>query len=81
MDNYEQYAVSIIIVFGALAIGGLMFAGAAGGDKGVFLFSFGAAIAGWVSGHAVLFNKPKLYGGLILLAILLCAASIWQMVT
>lgn len=81
MDNYEQYGISVIIVFGALAVGGLMLVGGAVADKGVFLFALGAALAGWVSGHAVLFNKPKLYGGLVLLAVILCAGSVWQLVT
>lgn len=81
MDNYEKYGISVIIVFGALAIGGLLAVGAATNDKGVFLFAFGAAISAWISGHAVLFIKPKLYGALILLAVLLCAASVWQLVT
>lgn len=81
MDNYEKYAISVIIVFGALVIGGLMFAGVTSDDKGVFLFALGAAIAAWISGHAVLFNKPKLYGGLVLLAVILCAGSVWQLVT
>jgi hypothetical protein len=81
MDNYEKYAISVIIVFGALVTGGLMMAGLAFDSKGTFLFALGASIAAWVSGHAVLFNKPRLYGVLILGAILLTAASIWQLVT
>jgi hypothetical protein len=81
MDNYEKYAISVIIVFGALVTGGLMMAGMAFDDKGTFLFALGAAIAAWVSGHAVLFNKPRLYGVLILGAMLLTTASIWQLVT
>jgi hypothetical protein len=80
MDNYEKYAVSVIIVFGALIIGGLMGAGLAQ-DKGAFLFALGAAIAAWVSGYAVLFNKPRMYGLIILGAILLCGGSVWQLVT
>lgn len=81
MDNYEKYAISVMIVFGALSIGGLMVAGTVGGDKGVFLFAFAAAIVGWISGHAVLFNKPKLYGGCMLIAMFFMALSLWQLVT
>jgi hypothetical protein len=81
MDNYEHYGVTVIITFGALAIAGLMGAGLALDDKGVFLFAFGAALCGWVSGHAVLFNRPKLYGALVLGAVVLCALSVLQLVT
>jgi hypothetical protein len=81
MDNYEHYAVMVIITFGALAIAGLMAIGIAVDDKGVFLFAFAAALCGWISGHLVLFNKPRMYGLLVLAAVLLCALSIFQLVT
>lgn len=80
-DNYEKYAVAVIIVFGALLIGGLMAAGIAAGDRPAFLFAMGAAFAAWISGHAVLFDRPRIYGGLIAVAAAFAVASIIALVT
>jgi hypothetical protein len=80
-DNYEKYAVAVIIVFGALMIGGMMAAGLAMGDRAAFLWSFGAAFLAWVSGHAILFDRPRIYGGLIATAAAFTIASIISLVT
>jgi hypothetical protein len=80
-DNYEKYAVAVIIVFGALIIGGLMAAGLAMGDRPAFLWSLGSAFLAWVSGHAVLFDRPRIYGGLIFGASIFTIASVIALVT
>jgi hypothetical protein len=59
MDDYERYATGLMIVFGALIIGGLMAANLYHGDKPGFLFALGAAVVGWFSAFAVLFDKPR----------------------
>jgi hypothetical protein len=74
-DNYEKYAIAVIIVFGALIIGGLMAASIAAADQSGFLFALGAATAAWIAGHAMLFDRPGIYGLLVVLAALLAAGS------
>lgn len=74
-DNYERYAIAVIIVFGAVVIGGLMAACIAAGEQSGFLFALGSATCGWIAGHAMLFDRPGVYGLLILLATALAAAS------
>lgn len=80
-DNYEKYAVAVIIVFGALIIGGMMAAGLAMGDRPAFLLALGGAFFAWVSGHAVLFDRPRIYGGLVAIAAIFVIASIIALVT
>jgi hypothetical protein len=80
-DNYEKYAVAVIIVFGALIIGGMMAAGLAMGDRPAFLWSFGAAFLAWVSGHAILFDRPRIYGVLIIAASAFIIAALIALIT
>jgi hypothetical protein len=80
MDNYEKYAIAVIITFGALVIAGLMAVTIAWGDKPGFLFALGACVLAWISGHAVLFDKPRIYGLLIVGAAALVGASIFSLV-
>jgi hypothetical protein len=81
MDSVEKFALSIMLVFGALVIGGLMAVGIAWNDKPGFLFALAAAIIVWISAFAVLFGKPTIYGVLLVLAGCLVAASIAAVVT
>ncbi|ANG95128.1 MULTISPECIES: hypothetical protein [Brucella/Ochrobactrum group] len=81
MDDYERYATGLMIVFGALIVGALMAANLYHGDKPGFLFALGAAVVGWFSAFAVLFDKPRVYGVMIAVAIGLVAASIGAFVT
>ncbi len=74
-DNYEKYAVAVIIVFGAVIIGGLMAATIALGDRSGFFFALGAATCAWIAGHAMLFDRPRVYGVLIALATLMSVAA------
>jgi len=71
----------LMIVFGALIIGGLMAANLYHGDKPGFLFALGAAVVSWFAAFAVLFDKPRVYGVMIAVAIGLVAASIGAYVT
>lgn len=81
MDDYERYATGLLIVFGALIVGGLMAASLYYGDKPAFLFALGAAVTAWFSAFAVLFDKPRVYGAMIAIAVGLVAASIGAIVT
>ncbi|HHZ08172.1 MAG TPA: hypothetical protein GX405_05265 [Rhizobiales bacterium] len=80
-DNYEKYAIAVIIVFGAVIIGGLMAANLLYGDRSGFLFALGAATAAWVAGHAMLFDRPRVYGALIVVATLMSIASTITLIT
>ncbi|CAG1005219.1 MAG: hypothetical protein F9K19_06595 [Rhizobiaceae bacterium] len=80
-DNYEKYAIAVIIVFGAVIIGGLMAATIAFGDRSGFLFALGSATAAWIAGHAMLFDRPRFYGGLIVIATLMAIAATITLVT
>ncbi|HEU4987533.1 MAG TPA: hypothetical protein VFT89_10765 [Rhizobiaceae bacterium] len=74
-DNFEQYAVAVIIVFGALIVGGLMGATIGFGERDGFFFALGSATAAWIAGHALLFDRPRLYGGLVVVAILMAIGA------
>jgi len=76
MDDYEKFATALLIVFGAVIVGGMMALSIAIGSKACFLFALGAGILGWFSAFAVLFDKPRIYFWLIVAAILCIAASI-----
>lgn len=74
-DNYEKYAIAVIIVFGAVVVSGLMAASIGFGHRSGFLFALGSATAGWIAGHAMLFDRPRIYGVLIAVATLMAIAS------
>jgi len=74
-NDLERYAIAIIVVFGALAIGGLMAAGIAAGDRSTFLYALGASAAAWVAGYAMVFGLPRLLAVLILVALVMAIAS------
>lgn len=76
MGDYEKFATGLLIVFGALIIGGLMAVHIMLMNKPGFLFALAAAIISWFSAFAVLFDKPKVYLVLIILAMLCVASSI-----
>ncbi len=58
-DNFDRAAIAVIIVFGALILGGLMAANLVVGDRNGFLFALGAAFAAWIGGHTILFDLPR----------------------
>ena len=74
-DNFEKYAVAVIITFGALIVGGLMAAAIGFHDRNAFLFALGASTLAWVAGHAMIFDMPRLYAVLIGLATVMAIAS------
>lgn len=76
MDNFEKYALALMVVFGALIIGGLMAVHIAWEHKAGFLYALGAAVVVWSAGFTVLFDKPRIYGLLLLVAIALITASV-----
>ena len=81
MDSVEKFALSIMLLFGALIVGGLMAIGIAWSNKPAFLYALASAVVVWGSAFAVLFNKPTIYGGLLVVAGFLIAASITMIVT
>jgi len=74
-DNFEAYAVAVIVVFGAVAIGGLMGATIAFGARDGFLFALGAAASAWAAGYAIFFDRPKAYIAFLALSVLMCIAA------
>jgi hypothetical protein len=74
-DNFDKAAIAVIIVFGAVIIGGLMAANLAIGDRNGFLFALGAAFAAWNAGHMILFDLPRAYAVLVGVAAIMAVAS------
>lgn len=74
-DNFDKAAIAVIIVFGALILGGLMAANIAYGHRNGFLWALGGATAAWIAGHAILFDVPRIYAVLIGIATLMAVAS------
>ena len=74
-DNFETYAVYVIIVFGALVLAGLMAGALSFGGHDAFLFALGGAASAWIAGHALLFDKPRLYIGFVALSVLMAVCS------
>lgn len=77
--DLERTAIAVIISFGAVIIGGLMAATLVYGRHDGFLFALGAATAAWLAGHAMLFVMPRIYGALLVLAILLAGAATYTL--
>jgi hypothetical protein len=74
-DNFDKAAIAVIIVFGALILGGLMAANIAWGHRNGFLWALGGATAAWIAGHIILFDLPRIYAVLIAIATLMAVAS------
>ena len=74
-DSFEAYGVAVIVVFGALAIGGLIAASVGFGSRDSFFFALGAAAAAWVAGYAIFLDRPKLYIGCLGVAVLMSVAA------
>lgn len=79
-DNFDKYAVAVIITFGALIVIGLMAATLVRNEIEGFLMALGACTAGWFAGHAMLLDLPKVYIGLVVVATFLVAGSIVTLV-
>ncbi|RVD72710.1 MAG: hypothetical protein E5V62_03460 [Mesorhizobium sp.] len=74
-NDFERYAVAVIIVFGALIIGGLMAASMTFGHRNGFLFALGGATSAWISGNALLLDRPRLYALFVGIAAVMLLAS------
>ena len=74
-DNFDKAAIAVIIVFGALIIGGLMAANIAYGHRNGFLWALGGGTAAWIAGHTILFDMPRVYAALVGIATLMAIAS------
>ena len=74
-NDFEKYAVAVIIVFGALIIGGLMAAAMTFGHRNGFLFALGGATAAWISGNALLLDRPRIYAAFVVIAALMLVGS------
>lgn len=74
-DNFDKAGIAVIIVFGALLLGGLMAANLVVGDRNGFLLALGAAFSAYLAGYAVLFDLPRVYAFLIVVAAALGVAS------
>ena len=74
-NDFEKYAVAVIIVFGALIIGGLMAASMSFGHRNGFLFALGGATSAWISGNALLLDRPRLYALFVGIAAVMLLAS------
>ncbi|WP_366511710.1 hypothetical protein [Mesorhizobium sp.] len=74
-NDFEKYAVAVIIVFGALIIGGLMAANLALGHRNGFLYALGGATAAWLSGNALLLDRPRIYALFVGIAAVMLIAS------
>ncbi|MBZ9739285.1 hypothetical protein LB563_09235 [Mesorhizobium sp. CO1-1-4] len=80
-NDFEKYAVAVIIVFGALIIGGLMAASMTFGHRNGFLFALGGATSAWISGNALLLDRPRIYALFVGIAALMLIASTITLVT
>ena len=65
----------MIIVFGALIIGGLMAASLTLGHRSGFLYALGGATSAWISGNALLLDRPRIYAIFVGIAALMLIAS------
>ena len=74
-NDFEKYAVAVIIVFGAMIIGGLMAASMVFGHRNGFLFALGGATSAWISGNALLLDRPRIYALFVGIAALMLIAS------
>ena len=80
MDS-EHFAVMLMVVFGSLVLGALMAIGVAWHEKPTFLFALAATVCAWTAAFPVLFDRPRLYGILLVVCVLLTAGSIVSLVT
>lgn len=74
--NSEHFAVMLMMIFGALILGALMAVGIAWHDKPTFMFALFGTISAWAAAFPVMFDRPRIYGVLLVVCILFTAASI-----
>jgi hypothetical protein len=80
-SDFDRSAINVIVVFGALTIGGLMAAALVFGTRDSFLLALGASASAWLAGYAMILERPRAFGGLVALAVLMSLASLATLVT
>ena len=73
--EFDASAITIIVVFGALTIGGLMAATIAFGERDGFLLALGASTSAWATGYAMIYQRPKAFRWLLLLTVAFAALA------
>lgn len=81
MDHFEKLGFAIMVVFGAIIIVGLLAFGIGWEDKPAFLYALSAAVAVWVSSFAVVFDRPRIFGLMLVVAIVFVGLSVTAIVT
>jgi hypothetical protein len=81
MDHFEKLGFAIMVVFGAIIIAGLMAVGIAWQDKAAFIYGLSAAAAVWLSSFAVVFDRPRIFGSLLVVSIIMIGLSISAIVS
>lgn len=81
MDHFEQLGFAIMVIFGAIVISGLIAVGVAWTDKAAFLYALSAAGTVWASSFAVVFDRPRIFGLLLVITIVLIGLSVTAIVT
>ena len=73
--EFEVSAIAIIVVFGALTLGGLMAASLCFGERDAFFFALASSTSAWATGYAMIYQRPNAFRWLLLLTVLMAVAS------
>lgn len=76
MNDYEKFAANLLLTFSTIIIVGLMALHIKIGDKYGFVYALSSGVLGWFSAVAMIFDKPRIYLWLIVLAIIAVGCSI-----
>lgn len=74
-DNFEAYAVAVIVVFGAITVGGLMAAAIAFDQRDGFFFALGGSTAAWLAGYALFLDRPRAFIAALGISVLMAIAA------
>lgn len=73
--EFDISAIAIIVVFGALTIGGLMAATISFGERDGFLLALGSSTSAWAAGYAMIYQRPNAFRWLLVLTVILAIAA------
>lgn len=76
MNDYEKFGSNLLLTFSTIIIVGLMALHISIGCKQGFVAALSAAVLGWFSAFAIIFDKPRVYLLLIVLAVIAVGVSI-----
>lgn len=76
MNDYEKFATNLLLTFSTIIIVGLMALHIKIGNKAGFVYALSSAVLGWFSAFAMIFDKPRVYLWLIILAVVAVGCSI-----